>query len=483
MKRLRRQSRLRPLEMKEKLWILSIYLLCFQTRLSLASIEKIVAATGNDILLPCNVETQGDIQWLKNDVLLLKYINSIRRLGASIQDRDRFKVPSHHTNDLKVTKVKLSDSGTFTCKKGKDTVRTVELFVVQVSANPSAELISSEDLELSIQSSPEIISGLQVTWMKDGKNISTDSKLVVKNVQREDSGSFECRIKIDTGNEVKSTTMITVKGLLPSPAIVYTAGKHPITIPWLFNFKVQQKPLSPHNVCAAGGNITFQSKVIKKLTVTQEAACWHQKCDQKTPPEQLHNLSVCLPNPSSGHYEMAITLKAGAREKTLMTRVCVANLTVSVSPSDVRMDSTATLLCNVTCIDPDGKLCWSHTNTGHEICGQVGTSTLAKEVTAMPETVGNWTCSVLVGAESKASANLILEVQAAFLDASSSLFWVTVGVGVLVLLLFVVTITVMTARCRRMRRARYRAWLLQNVHQQRRCQCKGFAPKLLSENI
>ncbi|XP_075071632.1 T-cell surface glycoprotein CD4-like [Mixophyes fleayi] len=393
----------------------------------------------------------------------------------------RFSVPSHSTNDLKVTNVQLSDSGTFTCIKEKY-FRKVELLVIQVSVNPSADLISSEDLELTIKSSPGTISGLQVTWKKDGESISRDSKLLKKNVQLVDSGSYVCHVKIDGANDVTIDTRIAVKGVVQSSAIVYMAGKHPITLPWIFNFKVRQIPLA-NEVGTVGGNIAYQSKIIKELTVTSMAASWPETTDLKTPPEQLYNLSVSLSNPNTGHYEMAITLKIGGREKTLLTHVCLAKLAVSASHSGISMESTVNLLCNVTCIDKDHKLCWYHLKIGQEFCGQAGKSNFSKEVTVLPETVGDWTCGVVVGEERKVSANLELEAQPIFLDMSNYLVWVAVGVGVLVLLLIVVTITIMTARCRRMRRARYRAWLLQNIHQQRRCQCKGFASKLLKENM
>ncbi|XP_063819854.1 uncharacterized protein LOC135058245 [Pseudophryne corroboree] len=466
--------------MKKRLQTLSIYLLYFQTCLSLASRVRIIAQAGGSASLPCNVMTEGDILWYKNERLLVRYQKLQKEYLYKDKESNRYNVPSRVTNDLEVTDVKPSDSGTFTCNKEKNVIiQTVDLLVLTVSAYPSATLLVSENLRLTITSYPEL--PLQATWWKDGNYIGIQTNLKKSNVQTEDSGIYMCQAKIGDKTE-NINTSIKVKGFAPSPAVVYMSRKNPVNIPFIFNFKARETALSD-DVSIAEGNVTYQSKVIKKLTVDARAACWSKKCDSKAQPGNPNDLTLHLSKPMSGHYRMDIVLRINGRDKRLSRDVCVANITVSASPGNFTMESNVTLRCNVTCIDSDGKLCLHHANIGREICGQVGKSTLAKEITAMPETVGNWTCSVLVGAESMASANLILEVQPDFLDLSNYLFWVTVGAGVLVLLLIIGIITIMIARHRRVRRARYRAWLLENLHQHRRCECKGFAPQRLRDNI
>ncbi|XP_075071229.1 obscurin-like protein 1 isoform X2 [Mixophyes fleayi] len=455
--------------MKNNLLTLSIYLLYFQTCLSVTQSEKIIAKVGGSINLPCNEETRGDIQWKKNG----------QRVGKT---KDHYKNTNSNRFHLELNNIQLSDSGTFDCVKGnqnQNPIRTVTLIVVQASAFPSSTLIVSENLKLVVSSSPEI--ALQVSWWKDGKNIGPGTHLEKNNVQIEDSGTYKCQVKLE-GRTEDFSIEIKVKGFEPSETIVYISRKKTITIPIFFNFKVRDTPLFS-DVSTEEGNLTYSSRIIKKLTVMAGAACWPEKCNTKVPPGESNDLSANVSKPPIGYYRMEIVLKVDGRKKMLWRDVCVANLTVSASPSYISMESNVTLRCNVTCIDAGGKLCWYHPKLGPEFCGQAGQNSLAKVVTALPETVGNWTCSVVVGTQRKASENHLLEVVPDFLDLSNYLFWVTVGAGVLVLLLIVVIITIMIARRRRVRRARFRAWLIENLHEQRRCECNGFAPKRLKENI
>ncbi|XP_040293298.1 uncharacterized protein LOC121004931 [Bufo bufo] len=467
--------------MMEKLCGICLTIFYVQICLSLASNDKVITEVGKKVCLPCGKETNGDIEWFRNERVLMKYTKGNKYYGPKVEDKNRYSVPSHATNDLTVTDVRTEDSDTYTCRHGTSVFRTVKLFVVQVSIRPSTSLLPSEDLVLELTPSSSSVPGLRVSWEKDGSVKSEDPELKVYNVQLNSSGDYVCRLKMDGGSGLDITRHIKIFGFHDSPSIVYTSGTNPVTVPWIFNFDIRSKPLSS-DVHVVEGSISYSSQILNQLHMTEGAAGWAAKSHSKDASAKPNDLSVYLLNPKSGDYQMEIVLKIGNRMKNLTRKVCVASLTVSDSRSDIILDAQTPLQCRVNCIDINAKLCWNQWNTSHGICGQQGQSSL-DIVTAVNESEAIWTCSVIKGKERLISATVTLAVESDFLVLSNSMLWVAVGVGIVILLLIVVIITLVIARNRRVRRARHRAWLLQNLHQQRKCECKGFAPQRLREKI
>ncbi|XP_066454971.1 T-cell surface glycoprotein CD4-like [Eleutherodactylus coqui] len=467
--------------MKENLWGICLTFLYVKTCVSLPSSDKVLAEVGKDVSLPCGKDTNGDIIWLKDKIPVIKYIKERKTYGSNAKDQTRYSVPSHRTNDLSLKDVKMIDSGTYICQYQQTNIRTVELFVFQVSVSPSTSLLLSEDLVMELTSSPSPVPGL-VSWEKDGTEQSTDPKLEENNVQLNSKGLYVCRIKIDGGNKLDISRQITVFGFHDPPPIVYTSGKSPVILPWIFNFKIRDKLLLPE-VHVEKGFITYQSNVLNQLNVMEGAASWPATSNSRDATQISNDLSIHLLNPEGGLYRVEILLRIGDRKKNLIREVYLASLTVPVSNSDISPNTKVPLECKVDRIDIKWTLCWHQWQTSHEKCGKPGNQIWNTEVTAGNETVVTWTCSVTSGKERLASANVTLAVKPDLLDPSSSLFWVMVGVGIFILLLTVVFITLVIAWKRRVRRARHRAWLLENLHQQRRCECKGFSPQRLKENI
>ncbi|XP_069612015.1 T-cell surface glycoprotein CD4-like [Ranitomeya imitator] len=467
--------------MKKKLYGFCFIVLYLQTCLSSALRVKILAEVGKHVSFPCNKPPNGDIEWFKEQKLL-GCRNNRRFFGPGAKDQQRYNDPCHEANDLVVSDLRTADSGTYTCKYRSNVIITVELFIFQVSIVPSANLLPSEDLELNL--TPSSVPGLKVSWKKDGMAMSNDPKLEENNVQS--NAVYECRITMAGGNELIITTPITVFGFHDFPSIVYASDKSPVTIPWIFNFNIRKNPMSS-DAHVEEGSISYSSQILSRLSVTDGAASWPRKSDEKEASEKPNDLSVHLTKPKSGKYQMEILLKIGKRRKELRREVCVAGLTVSNSESAVSMDTKVPLHCAINCMESNKKLCWHQMKTNRETCGRDGQSSVNVEVTAGNETKTAWTCSVTDGKNRIISVNVTLSRegdsdltgQSAFLDLSNSRFWAAVGVGIFILILIVVIITLVIARHRRMRRARQRAWLLENLHQKRRCECKGFAPQRL----
>ncbi|XP_056385866.1 T-cell surface glycoprotein CD4 [Hyla sarda] len=467
--------------MKERIFIICFTVLYFHTRLSLASSAKVLAEAGKRVTLRCDTETKGAIEWRMDKEFLIKYIRSQKYSGTKAKDKSRYSVPSHMTNNLIVMNLRIADSGTYTCQNGNSIFRTVELFVFQVSIHPSANILSSEDLVLKLTSLSSQIPGLQVSWEKDGTVKSGGPILEENNMRLNSGGTYVCRIKMDGGNSLDITSNIKVLGFYDNPPIVYTSGKNPVTIPWTFNFPIRKK-ITYSDIHVEDGSISYSSQIIGKLSVAEGSVSWPATSDSKDASEtSSDHLSIQLLNPKSGKYQMHIGLKIGDRRKNLTREVCVASLTVPDSKNDFSPDTIVPLQCRVTCMDSYRKLCWHQLKTGREMCGQEGELSFTTEVTTGNETAATWNCSVTDGKERLVSAMVTLEVKS-FLDLSSTMFWVLLGVGIFIFLVIVVIITIVIARNRRLRRERYRAWLLENIHQKRRCECTGFAPKRLKSD-
>lgn len=433
---------------------------------------NIITEVGKKASLPCGVKLQGDIQLYKDSSLLFKYLRG-QRFHSGHKDTERIKIPDLSICNIEVDNVKLTDSGTYFCQKDKTIICQVQLFVFEVSPIPSKNLIMSEDLLLKVNLSPEQVPGLQIHWKKGDKDLGQETSVQFKNVTLEQDGLYQCLVNIEGGTEVSSSTYIKVHGISsPSSEIVYVTKPKSVKLPWNFNFHVRSVP-APTGVKAVKGSVTYQSQVITQLNITRGTVCWADHC--KTQAADMKNLDIELSNPKFGDYEMEIVLEVESRRKSLRRHVCVANLIVSSSEEDPSMESKVTLQCQINCLDVNGKLCWQRKNMNPD-CGPPGEQTLMKEVTVVPDTVGNWTCYVAVEENMKVSTNLTLVVPGGLdvlLDTSGYLLWVIIGVGILIFLVLVMIVVIVVARSRRRRRARKRAWLLQNIHQKRRCKCEG----------
>ncbi|XP_073451482.1 uncharacterized protein [Aquarana catesbeiana] len=457
---------------------LIIFLLYFHKCVPLDFNKYILTEEKKKVNLPCGVESKGNIEWQRGGSLLIRYRTYQKFTNNALKDSNRFNVQNHSTSDLEVSEVQRSDSGIYTCQRERSTVlHTVQLLVFTVSATPSKNLFSSEKLKLEL--SPENVPGLQVYWTKGDKNLDRGTSVEIKEVDLQSGGQYWCRIKMEGNEDLNISTTITVLGFYSaSSGIVYIQNPKSVILPWEFNFRVKS-----NEVKVVEGKVTYPSKIIQPLSTTGASVCWLESCSSQT--GHVNNLDLHLSNPEIGDYEMEIVLEMDGRRKKLQRKVCVASLTVSSSEADLSMGSTVTLLCETNCLDENGKLCWQNTNIKREKCGPPGKLNVTEDVTIIPETLGNWTCLIVVEEKTIVSANLTLAVQveAEFRNLSGYLFWVTIGVGVLILLLIVIIIVIVVARSRRMRRARKRAWLIQNIHQQKRCVCGGFPIQRLKENI
>uniref|UniRef100_A0A8C5N3K3 Ig-like domain-containing protein n=1 Tax=Leptobrachium leishanense TaxID=445787 RepID=A0A8C5N3K3_9ANUR len=452
-----------------------------------------IKAAGEKVLLQCEGgKPDGDVTWKKDGERLIWRTRSVVNQKRNTLDPMSQRVRLLADTTLQITDTQLSDSGEYICEINRKDEKPTKLRVFEISAHPSPpDVMMTENLRLELKPS-NLNLGLTVRWKGPYLEMEKDldlskNPLELKNMQPRHAGTYTCHIDVGGGKEKTVTKQIAVLGILPAPDIVYLSGS-PVSIPWIFSFDVRESSLA-NGVAVKSGALYYSSdrgkglRMLSNLTVTPNP-CWPFNCTGQTPSKLKKDLSYPLPKPIGGWYRMEINLALKEREKTLYRDTCLAMITVSYTPNEtLTLNSHITLTCMVSCMPGNGVLRWyrdgDESESDHH--GQRGETSLEWELEVSPSSMGTWNCSLLVEGKTMANKGLVLEVT----SLQDILIWAAVGGAAIFLLIAVVIITFAVARCRRRRRARYRAWLIQTLHQQRRCECdsKGFHPKRLQEEV
>ncbi|KAM4636368.1 T-cell surface glycoprotein CD4-like isoform 1-T2 [Discoglossus pictus] len=453
---------------------LIICLLCSYIGLSLESGEypQIIGEHGKSVILPCNLATGGDFTWNKDKVLVLNSRNQKRFYGTTYSS-ELCQIRSQQGGiSLELKKIRFSDAGLFKCFTAVGS-ESVQLNVLKVTT--SAEILfPSDSLTLNIESSPKDIPGLKV-WVEkpsgSKEEVKVGNPLNVAKVNVGHSGTYKYHVTLNS-NEATFTKDILVAGFYSTPNVLYLSGGSPVYISWKFNFDVL-RPWLTTGIQVIKGQVSYSaeganSSLLSTLQHTGGAVCWPESCVDK--PSQLDNLGITIKKPKSGWYRMELEVKLAERGWRFQRDVCLGNLTVNALPSHrILLDtSNINLHCAVNCDNPNGTLQWKH---GDKEVGPGGRGSLVLKISAEKNNLGVWTCSLTVGEKIVITANLTLEESIAFGVGSSLFLWVTVGGGVILLLICMLTIVLLTAQCRRKRRARLRAWLIQSLHENKTCEC------------
>ncbi|KAM8924723.1 T-cell surface glycoprotein CD4 [Pelodytes ibericus] len=448
---------------------------------------QVLAEAGNKVTLPCSLSTDRDFTWWRNKNKIKYKSNGLDFYDGKSFGK-RLLIPSMTTNiSLVITNVQLSDSGSYTCEVNSKKENPVQLIILQISAEPSPPLIMSEDLTLTLRKSlGDSNLDIKHSWMvpESGGRKKPDNaeKMVIQNIQIDQGGTYTCHVKANDKTEMYSMD-IRVLGILPAPDTVYISHS-PVYLPWHFNFNVRDPPLVGQLHVIRGGLYYSLEKgenlrLLSNLSVSS-GVCWPHKChDQKLTPNEKKDLGYHLSKPKGGWYHMVITLELGNRQKQLSQDICALHLNATSSP--VTGDSQVTLLCKASCMPPSSILRLHQEGIDTAVSGQRGKRSLELVLNVSSETIGKWNCSLFVKDQLMATTHVPLASIEKAISLYRILLWVAVAGAAILLLIIAVIVTLAVARCRRKRRARYRAWLIQTLHQRKRCECKGFASTRLTE--
>ncbi|XP_046873552.1 butyrophilin subfamily 1 member A1-like isoform X2 [Hypomesus transpacificus] len=219
-----------------------LVLLCLLVLLILAgesqligSLDPIIAVAGDDVILPCSLEPPIDtenltVEWSRPD-LNLKYVHYYRdgrnihgRKYLSYRDRTMlFEGELVRGNvSLKLSRVKLEDEGSYTCRVGQVMTTVIQLSVVAVS-KPEVSIVGAREDGMVLQCEsggwyPEP----ELEWRDSEGDLLPDAvtqtdrlpdpgphqRYTVTSrvtVQKTDTNRFTCRVHLQGLNQTRKT--------------------------------------------------------------------------------------------------------------------------------------------------------------------------------------------------------------------------------------------------------------------------------------
>ncbi|XP_060777587.1 CD4-2 molecule, tandem duplicate 2 [Neoarius graeffei] len=193
------------LQSKILLWI------TFDFCVTIGACVDLLGKSGSDVIMNCT--GAGDnIEWkLDNSLLIGKGRTGVQRKGK-LDTSSRSRIDN---NKLKISSLKHSDSGVYTCGSS-----TYTLSVVSAQANPSV-VLHSKETTLSC----DIAGGFKGTieWLSPNSVITQSKDVTIKAVTSDDEGTWTCQIN-DKGKKLESiSVIITVVGPLNTSKEVKTS--------------------------------------------------------------------------------------------------------------------------------------------------------------------------------------------------------------------------------------------------------------------
>ncbi|XP_054477052.1 neural cell adhesion molecule 1 isoform X2 [Anoplopoma fimbria] len=166
---------------------------------------------GEDVFILCKAGGEGDIVWQKD--------------GEEIDDEDKLSKLDETSSKLIIKKATMEDAGRYTCvcnfDNGHEDAVSTQLYVYEgpsiVSTNTYHEFLQGTEGMV-----PCVVTGqpaMDVHWLRDGEEISSDAgkrvhqqpdnTVLIKNVTREDAGTYVCQAQI-RGRSIKQTLNFSV---------------------------------------------------------------------------------------------------------------------------------------------------------------------------------------------------------------------------------------------------------------------------------
>ncbi|XP_072250828.1 neural cell adhesion molecule 1 isoform X2 [Leuresthes tenuis] len=198
--------------------VLLLLLLVYSTDGKISIItKKLDVQVGEEILLLCKAGGEGDMTWQKD--------------GEDIDDEDIVSKVDETSSKLLIKKAAMEDGGKYTCKcafdNGHEDDTQTTLYVYD---GPSFGSTNSyhEFLEGMNVTVPCLVTGqpaLDVHWLRDKQEIPTngrrvhmtsDNRLVIEKVRRDDAGTYVCHAEIRGRPVVKELAVSVVVNAPPT---------------------------------------------------------------------------------------------------------------------------------------------------------------------------------------------------------------------------------------------------------------------------
>ncbi|NXX16265.1 CD4 protein, partial [Podargus strigoides] len=387
------------------------------------------------------------------------------------------------TKELKVSNLRLSDAGIYTCECGSHTV-SISLHVFKLMISSDGHFLPNEVPELTLmQNSSRHLSDLNITLFNSNNNIVRPEplqkqthqkyKLTLKKLEAADSGTWTCRVHSDS-LLVNIPFDVKVLGFQnPDLERKYAAVDSTVILSWHLNFqKIKWKESFTGQLnwkqqehAAAHELLDFSVTAREKQQTKKRSHFQFEIPESKS--ESI--IEVKLPKVHfnhSGQYQCQLAYNG----RSAQSKIELVVMKVSANPvGPLPRGAEMTLICQVSSPLPsNAHLVWERVN-GTRMDVKMSKQYEAKvEVTV--SAAGLWNCHLIEDNDRKISLNYPVE------EAPVWISYVVIGASVggsllvfgLVCLCIISGISWQRRQQRAKRMARARQYLLEN----KTCQCQ-----------
>lgn len=210
--------------------------------------EVVLGKEGHQVELPCKGLKNAFFTWKlqsskpPQSTLILQYSHNFLLKGNSrLKDRVDSKKALWSTGSfpLIISKLELSDKGTYVCEVEGRTIAEVDLQVFGVTIKPSTSLLPGQSLTLTLMG-PVKDKGSSIQWKRPGSQGTQPggSTFLVNQLQAEDSGTWTCILSQDQ-KTLEIHQNIMVKGFKRGPRTVYALEGKQAFFSFPLNFEVE----------------------------------------------------------------------------------------------------------------------------------------------------------------------------------------------------------------------------------------------------
>ncbi|NXY75749.1 CD4 protein, partial [Glareola pratincola] len=392
----------------------------------------------------------------------------------------------HKTKQLKVSNLKLSDAGSYTCEYGPHTV-SILLHVFELTISLDGHFLTNEVLQLTLmQKSPKPLPDLSITLFNSNNNIvrtktlpnSSHQKYILelKKLEATDSGTWMCHVHADSPLINQNITFdVKVLGF-QNPVLErkYATVDSTVILSWHLNFQKiiwkkgftgqlkwkQQENATPHELLDF--NVTVRGEQHK----TKKSSHFRFEIPESKPESTIELKLPKVHFNHSGQYQCQLSYN----RRHTQNKIELVVMKVSANPvGPLPRGAKTMLICQVSSPLPtNAHLLWERVNGTQADVKKSKQNEARVEVNV--SAAGLWNCHLIEDNDIKISLSYLVE------EAPVWISYVVTGasIGGSVLVLGLACLCIISGRSwqRRRQRAkrmiRARQYLLEN----KTCQCQ-----------
>ncbi|XP_074015697.1 T-cell surface glycoprotein CD4 [Numenius arquata] len=385
--------------------------------------ELQIGVAGQLVVLNCKgVPRDTKVTWRYYKSVIRMYTTTSLKGKATMTDRSEI-IPN--SKDLKVSDLKLSDAGIYTCEYGSQTV-SISLHVFELTISSGGHFLPNEVPQLTImQNSSHPLPNLDFALFNSNSSTvrpkllqnNTREKyiLVLKKLEATDSGTWMCRVQ-SVSPSINHNIAFDVKVLgfqNPDSERKYATVNSTVVLSWHLNFRkiiwkegftgqlkwTQQENAIPHEL------LDFNVTARGEMHETQKSSHFRFEIPER---KSESNIEVKLPKirfDHSGQYQCQLAYNRRHTESMIELVV----MKVSANPAGpLPRGAKMTLICQVSSqLPPNAHLHWERVN-GTQADVRKSKQNEAK-VEVNVSAAGLWNCRLIEDDEVKISLNYLVE--------------------------------------------------------------------------